>query len=385
VRIAELFVELGFKVQGADKLKAFETSLTNAASAATRLVVAMRMLAGLKVPDAYKNLRAIKMSSAGPQPPVLNQPGAFDQPDTGTGIQKGLKDISKLLGIMGLAGILKSLITGLKNMVKESLKSQFELNQFTKQSRMTRDQMKQWEYLANKAGMSAEDVQQQMLGLQDRAQEIIMGKREPAAPSLGLPAEVGKPTDLLRQFEAATRNMVPEQMRIFAQAYGIDPRLIVALREFPDALESVNNELLMTKEQTKNVNDLNLALADLTFVTKERVISAFSELAPYITDLSRALESFLRDPLKAIRENQQGFQFGVRAVGGALPTTIGGELLRFISDFKTAGGRGNVTNNVTVNGSGEPRETANLIKRELSDFYYDRRSPFPYAPDLVSP
>ena len=166
MKVAELFVELGFKVQGEDKLKGFEQSLTNAAAAATRLVVAMRMLAGLKVPPAFQQLKSIKMTgAAAPQPPVLGQ--ETEQPDTGQGIQKGLKDISRLLGVLGLAGILKSLITSLKNMVRDSLKSQFELNQFTKQSRMTREQLKQWEYLANKAGMSAEEVQQQMLSLQD--------------------------------------------------------------------------------------------------------------------------------------------------------------------------------------------------------------------------
>ena len=383
MRIAELFVELGFKVQGADKLKAFETSLTNAASAATRLVVAMRMLAGLKVPDAYKNLRAIKMSSAGPQPPVLNQPGTFDQPDTGTGIQKGLKDISKLLGIMGLAGILKSLITGLKNMVRDSLKAQMELNQFSKQTGMSRQEFKKWQYLVNKVGMSQQELEQQIIAINTKAFQISRGERLPSGP-LAV-EEAADFETVLRQFEAATRNFTPAQQTAFARDYGFDPRLVTALRDFPNAFDEFSKTFELTKQQEQNLNDLNEALNDLQMVVTERVTQAFSELAPLLLDVVRVLQEFVKTPTEFLQKHAEQFQFGARFAGGALPTTIASNVMQLLSDFTSSKGRGNNTVNVYGVDTNNANKVGNaVIERVFSDNAYQTASDYFAAQTLFA-
>ena len=132
----------------------------------------------------------------------------------------------------------------------------------------------------------------------------------------------------------------------------------------------------MTKEQTENINNLNLAFKDLQFVLSERVIQAFSELAPIITDVARALESFLKDPTKFMKEHEQGLQFGVRAIGGTLPTTMAGEILKFFSDIKQSSGRGNATVNIHGVDTNNAKAVGREVERVFSDNAYQSASDY---------
>ena len=377
MKIGELFVELGFNVKGADKLKAFETSMVNAANAATKLIVAMRILAGLKVPDAYKNLRAIKVEKDQPAVPQNEQTPDQNAPK----LQKGLKDITRALGVLGILGVLQKLTQTMKNLLVGAAKSQFELNQFTKQTGMTRDQMKRWELLGAKAGMSAQDMQQQMLSLQDRATEILMGQRAPAAPSLGLTGEISSPETLIKQLAEATRGMEPMMMRAFSQAYGVDPRLVTTLQEFPDAMESVNQSLLLTKREADSINELNQAFIELKNTVSLRADQALASFSDELKALVVWIDNLLKNPQRAFST----YAPNVAESAFPLQTIAFKGITDFIDAFKAAQGRGTMTNNVTIYGTGEAKENARELKRVLSDSYYQRYSPYGPAGGYYAP
>lgn len=380
MKIGELFVELGFNVKGADKLKAFETSMVNAANAATKLVVAMRMLAGLKVPDAYKNLKAIKVSPSTPAP------GGEPTDEGASKIAKSLSNLTKLLGLAGLGGILIALTRKLKDMVVGVAKSQFELYQFTRQTGMTRDQMKRWERLGAKGGMTADELQKQMLSIQSHAVKVSQGAEAPVAPSLGLTGEfdVERPERLVLQLAEAVRGMAPAVATSFANAYGVDPRLIQAVQDFGSVLEEAIPADL-TKEEAKNLERLNQAFTDLTFQIQQGLIKAVAILSPALIDLANwATKTFqsggiFKDLAEAFygatgRGDQAQFERNMAAIADARSRTL-----------QARGAGGDVTNNVTVYGTGEPKETAKEVKRALSDSYYQRYSPYGPAGGFYAP
>ena len=135
MKIAELFAELGFKVEGKDELKGFETSLQNIANAARQAALALKELAAARVPrqiiigaknapsgGAPTGNRVIPgmvnfigpvqpAPYSGPPPPLLQQP----QGGISTSVLQGLKSLGvlglKVLGIATVAVALKKLVS----------------------------------------------------------------------------------------------------------------------------------------------------------------------------------------------------------------------------------------------------------------------------------
>ena len=380
MKIAELFAELGFQIKGADELKAFETSLNNIASAAERAAAALKQLAGQKMPEGLKSIRIVQQTSTGAVkvPPIAAPPkiagGAFEDSsgDMASIFSRGLKPLMKIFGIAGLVSVLADLVSSLKRLAIDSAKAQFEMNQFTKQTGMTRDEMKQWEFIAAKGGISAEELQKQFISLQDIGQQIRFGQRMPASPALGI-VQTQAPDVVLKEFARATQNMDMATARMFAESHGIDPRMVFVLREYLDQLGRTSKSALLQPGQVEDVNKMNQAWIELGFTIKLLSDKLVAEFAPALWELFNIINQILNTTGVARNIARYSLTLGAPMSAASL---FGRDMISAASRM----GGSQTTNNQTtatihVDGAQNPTATAQAIKRELSDAFSQRWQP----------
>lgn len=282
MKVSELFVELGFNVKGEDKLRTFEISLTNAANAATRLVVAMRLLNGLKVPPAFQHLKSVKMESS-----TIPSPQAREaQATTSATMVNGLKSVLKGLG---LVVAIQQLVKSIKGLARDAMQTQFAMKQMSQQTSLSRDTVRQWQFVAERAGMTAEDMNQQLMQLESIGMDIVAGRREAASPSLGV-RQTQAADVVITELARKLRGRSPREMRMFAAEYGVDPRIIATLNEFPDVLSDASRRISATAESAKSIDAFNVAINNLTFLLKDQLTVAMARMAPWLNDFTRYLE-----------------------------------------------------------------------------------------------
>jgi hypothetical protein len=399
VKIASLFVELGFKVEGSDldSMRSFETTLSNIAASAERAVAALKQLGMVKIklprtpaaaaatpgaapatttptPSAPSRPLPGMMEFIGPVKPPTPPPAA---PASGTfgssifaGLSKafpGLKMFAQLGALGAVVALLSKAVTSATTAIIRMSKAALDSAVSTDKARATTGlsvgEIKGFEMFAAKAGINSDAVVEAAKSFQTAAQEIRYGGGDPTAFGFAGINPFQPVAGILKDFVNQTKDLPTEEARYRAQRIGINDELFSALRLYgPEISKALDSSLMLSDEQQKNTREAAQALSELTLAVKMTYDAFFADLAPLIRDIANGLRSWL---LYTPSKNLQYQNSYIRPMAPALTGKIGS---------------GTSQNNVTVNadiqvdGAKNPTVTAELISRELkrslSDAYY---------------
>lgn len=397
MKVAELFAELGFKVEGADELKAFDTTLKSIAQSARNAALALKILSRTTLP---KTASVVKLVTAKPGAVVTNTPTGAPSgapplsappPAGNVAVNQGLKSLTtfakQLVGFGSLAYLLKSLISNLYSMIRTSASASFGLDKFTRQTGVTLAEMKRWEQIAAANDVSAEEVAENLKALQQNAVKISMGLGGTNANRWGIDPLLAlmNPGGVFRRFQDVTRGMTQAQAMAVADNAGIDARVAQMLlreREHPTA---TREGLALSPEQLETTRTLGVAFNNLRVIMSSLADKVTSDVAPglaKVVDFISKIGSFFGTSDAARRVSMIGPPGTAGLLMGAelQKDLVGKGVLSLVHAMIPRSS--NVTNNVdvTIDGSGNPKETAkataDAVKRSISDAYYMRSSPY---------
>lgn len=217
MKIASLFVELGFKVEGSDldSMRSFETTLSNIAASAERAVAALKQLGMVKIklprtPAAAAATPSAASPTATPTPsaPSRPLPGMMEfigpvkpptpppaAPASGTfgssifaGLSKafpGLKMFAQLGALGAVVALLSKAVTSATTAIIRMSKAALDSAVSTDKARATTGlsvgEIKGFEMFAAKAGINSDAVVEAAKSFQTAAQEIRYGGGDPTA------------------------------------------------------------------------------------------------------------------------------------------------------------------------------------------------------------
>lgn len=397
MKVAELFAEIGFKVEGADELKSFEASLLSIANAAREAALALKALAAARIPRQI----VVKQGSSSPSggggggisqprvaPGMLNFIGPMQPPQYSgplppklpppmpNAVLQGLKTLGafglKALGIATVAIALKKLVNAMIDMVKASMQATFAVDKFTTQTGMSRRELKQWERVAELSDVKAEELQETLKQLQQRSRQVRF-TGEGATPFLQMGVNaMASPTDMLKQFAQRTKQMDTATAVFWGAQMGISENMVYLLRKNANKLDGLMQGGELNEPEQKAVMELNAAWKELTFtlgLLRDKIVADMAPAIRWVVDILGTLAK-MGTGSKDVRD---------WALHGGPNNLVGSaQLLKSLY----AGGSTKVENNVQVDvsGAGSPRETAQAtagaLRRELSDSYYGRPPPF---------
>ena len=378
MKVAELFVELGFAVKGEDKLKGFEASLISAAAAAKSLVAELTTLADIKPPQqGTAASQTTPARTATPSIGVPPKPGseafigplplsakqekalakqekALDKSNRGFGVFA-----KQLLGLGSLAIILKQLGSALVEATKSAIKTSFETDKFGKATSLSRDELLKWQYAAGKSDVSPESIRDNLSNLAQRAFEMkYLGQHQEAASLLtgwGLDMQQS-PDKLLEQFGKRFANSSLNEALMIAKVAGISPDVaymmhankgVIPTRPPGEGLNVEQQSALM--EAGKDINSFFTRIGALT----NKIIA---ELTISFTDLFKSISlssGLLYGNLPTLSA------FNAQAVATpALPAQR--------NSGQPSATTYNVTNNNQIDGARDP----NMVAREISEASY---------------
>lgn len=399
MKIAELFAELGFKVEGADELKAFDTTLKSIAQSARNAALALKILSRTQLP---KTASIVKLVTTKPgavvtttptggnsgTPPLLSPP-----PHGNVAVNQGLKSLTtfakQLVGFGSLAYLLKSLISNLYSMVRTSASASFGLDKFTRQTGVTLAEMKTWEQVAAANDLTAEEVAENLKSLQQNAVKISMGLGGTNANRWGIDPllALSNPGGVFRRFQEVTRSMTQAQAMAVAENAGIDARVAQMLlreREHPTATSA---GLALSPEQLETTRSLGVAFNNLKVIMSSLADMVTSDVAPA---LASVLNTFSRWASLFTKSAEARSAVEVALLKPQYATAM---VLPLMHGLLTAAygppRSATVTNNVDVrvDGAARPNETArataDAVQRSISDAYYMRASP--WGPQIPNP
>lgn len=387
MKIAELFAELGFKIEGGDDLLKFEKSLENIATAARNAAAALKGLAtthmpkvitvrqpgqqGNTTPVTHPNfIGPIPLAPyAGPNPPKL------PQQQLPTSVLQGLKSLGllalKVGGVATVAVALKKLVSALIDMVKTSMQATFTMDKFTTQTGLSRRELKEWERIASLSDVKAEALQETLKSLQQRSRQIrFTGEGATPFLQLGINA-MASPTEIMRQFAQRTKQMDTATAVYFGNLIGISDEMVYMLRKNADKIQNLAPNSELDEEQFRKLTELNGAWKELTFnlgALRDKLVSDVAPAIKWVADQINlvARAAVISRPLRDM------------ILGGG---PVGAMALPAIRNMMG----GNTTNKieskveVNVNGTDKPRETAQeaakAVGREVSDAYYQMFPP----------
>lgn len=384
MKIASLFVELGFKVEGSDldNLRSFETTLSNIAASAERAVSALKQLGMVKIklprtpaapaatPGAAVPATLVPATpGTTPTTPAAPAGGSFGS-SVFAGLSKafpGLKMFAQLGALGAVVALLSKAVisatTAIVRMSKAALDSAVSTDKARATTGLSVGEIKGFEMFAAKAGINSDAVVEAAKSFQTAAQEIRYGGGDPAAFGFVGINPFQPVAAILKDFVSQTKDLNVEEARYRAQRIGINDELFSALRQYgPEISKALDSSLMLSDEQQKNTREAAQAMAELTLAVKMTYDAFFADLAPLIRDIAIGLRNWLSYiPSK----NLQYQNTYIRPMAPALTGKIGS---------------GTSQNNVTVNadiqvdGAKNPTVTAELISRELkrslSDAYY---------------
>lgn len=421
-KVAELFAELGFKVEGKDDLKGFETSLQNIATAARDAMQALKALAGTRIPSVVAQ-RAVSVAPAvvqntvpgAPPPPVVVQtapqaryspaPGVYGSvlhgpmapppllsnaaaPAAPNSIMQGLKALGtlglKVAGIATVAVVLKKLVSTLIEMIDSSRKAAVGMLQFTGQTGISRQVLKAWEFAGAQVGVTSEEIQGAFKNIQQNWERMkITGDGNLGAFSMMGIHPGDAPDDILQKFGAKSKDLSEATAVYMGSLLGIPDKIVVMMREMKGKVPKIDPALMLTKDEQAGVLRLNGALETLKL--------NFGLLGDKITaDVAPALNTilgYLNQAAQLLTASSGARKIATDVLTG---NTLGAvyDIGKYALGSKGTGKNMtvNVTHNTDIDASGggspqdQARRTVQLQQREFNKAYYGTAIPAQVGP-----
>ncbi len=367
--VAELFVNLGFKVEGEEQLKSFEKSLQNIAMAARQAALAMKILSRTTVPKALLASTSKTTPGTAAKPIVVQPtaptalPSGTSAPPGNTAVNQGLKSLTtfakQLVGFSSLAYVLKSLISSMAAATKASLGASFGLERFTTQTGLSRDELKSWEAAAARADVSQEEIRDQIskLAMQTAGMQIGQHQGEAATMARFGINPSGTPQDILRQFGQRFSSETLANAQMFGSMMGINPNVAFMMRAnrgrvaaLPPGQGLTTAEQSATMRAEAELNRLKLASESL----RDRFV-AMAATVGLITEPLKLLGDFIRGYNLLLSPAGRPANWPLPRGGGSSSTTVGPTKV-----------------DINVHESANPNTTAKMIQRAISDASYQR-------------
>ena len=335
MKIASLFAELGFKVEGSDldTLRSFETTLNGIADAADRAIAALKQLKGVKIRVAAPTTQPANPStsvpatpSSNPSAPLSSEPPLLPRslpgmpsfigptrpiapppppPSFGSkifsGLLGGLQNAFPLLklasiftlGATAMSALVRGIsevIKGLVQMTKATLDASVATEKVKATTGLSRAEQQGFEQFAATAGISSDIMIDAAKNFQLEAQKIRFGEGDVAGyAALGI-NPFQSTTKLLQQFADKTRNMNEQEARFWATRLGIGDELFSAIRNYSGALDKAADKTLQISSRAQQANREASRSLSLLSVAGNRFWEALtSKLSPAISFVTDAL------------------------------------------------------------------------------------------------
>ena len=308
MKIADLYAALGFKVEGADELKSFETSLVNIANAAKEAAAALKNL------TAGTNIKAIKIQVAsagsvtksevvktqtvsdtmteesvggyGPEG-KKDRPLKTKAPPMGSQILKelsGIRNIFRnLFGFGAIFALLKGLMSSIIGQTKATMQSALSMDRFAKQTGIPLRELRKWEMVGAKGGLGKGEIPELMSAIRQTAMRVVKNQDTEATVAfnrLGLNM-FARPDEILKSFMAKTGGMGLAQAQSWGADIGISPDQVYALRENLKSIDDLLPGMELSDQEQASVLSLNQAWQEMIVtmdMLKDKILADFAPL-----------------------------------------------------------------------------------------------------------
>lgn len=421
MKVAEIFADLGFKVQGQDELQKFDTTLKSIATAAREAVAALKALAGVRIPRNLQNVtssapRQTSGTPSGPITPLVGPPNP-NGPRTGPAIPNippgyyasmlqgppapppalaarsaanqglptsainGLRMLgefgSKVLGFTTLALTLRKLIESLKDMIRSSMQATFAVDKFTFQTGMSRKELMEWERAAAASDMKNEELMDSFRKMQQTTQQIqYTGEGYTPFAQLGIGVRQS-PAEIFKQFAKRTAQMSPASAVYWGSQMGISENMVYLLRKNAGKIGGVGDQALSDKQQ-QAVMSLNTAYAEMTFrlsLLRDKIVSDVAPSLTWLTNQLGKIAQVLSLSTPGARTSLIHSAFNSSA-GMSLPFG----LLNAVMHSKPPN-QVKIENHITIDGAQSPHETGKSVSEQIQRSFNEAMwaSPAAYA------
>ena len=384
-KIAELFAEIGVKVDKDElaKLTQLESLLKGIAVEAGKVKEALGALQGaLKIPTTpasavpttpasatkAEEKRAKKEKSEREQNLTDALMGKAPEEKT-TAEKEGVKALvvfaKQLLGIGSIAFALKSVISSIAGLTKASMGASFGLNRFILQTGLSTEELIRWKRAGAAAGVSQEEVTENLSKLAQQTAEIWWGQHTEQAGAMGGILGVdwkARSTDISQQFGQAMKGKTMAEALMFGRMIGLTPNFSYMMWANAGKIPELRpGEGLSTQERNR-------------IMILEKDFSTLSIAASNLTDRMVSLGAALIDlPIREIGNFFRGYNMLLNPAGPspAVPR----------ANFQTSSivHQTNVspaTITVNVHEASDPNASVRAFKRVLSDAGYQSPAPW---------
>jgi len=298
-----------------------------------------------------------------PVPPTPIIPGAQASGGAGGNSWGQLAKVAlAFAGVGSLIGLLKSMISGFKEMIS-SVRSFAQATKNTASlTGLSLRQIKTWEALGAKVGMKAEDVQNILGGLTENSTKLRYEGGNLKFYSLAGMSTNADPDTQLRQFMTNTASLPMADANYIGKQLGISPEMIAAMRQYGDGLDAMAKEVENTIKEQEKLVAVNESANKMGFswrTWKEKMVLRNAEM---IKDFSDTIARDLMDD--ATGANSYKIPYEYMKVHG--------------SGIHPPGGGGNTTTvNATINANGiqDPKRFSDALQDELNKAYYGASMP----------
>lgn len=316
MKAAEIYAALGFKIEGEDQLKSFDTILKSIAQSATSAAAALKQLAQTKLPmvvgpqgkpsapNPGTPAVVVPVTPTNQVPPILLPQSPPVIPSAKPKKNKDLEDLKKfLLGFATLGGLLeglKKLVQGIKDMIQASRMAAFATDKFTTSTGLSRRELIKWQYLAKQGAVNEETVMDTIRRLNQNRAAIRRGEAvNLTGYTLAHVNPLADPGTQLRQFFANTKNFDQAMAESIGEMMGISAD-VVYLRNHMDKFGNVPRGTELSDKEQAAVMSLNSAWQELTKNMEVAAQKITADFAPAIESIikiiNRLSNNFITNP-----------------------------------------------------------------------------------------
>ncbi len=392
MKVAEIFSQLTFKIEGADQLKELDSMLKTIAESARAAATAMKALAATRLPKGMlvppkggggggggagpggRPVVVVPVTPTTPAPPAPPSPPIIPgatSPGGGGGANWGqlAKVALAFVGVGSLIGLLKSMVSGFKEMIASVRVFAQATKNLAQQTGLSLRQIKTWEALGAKVGMKPEDVQGILGQLTKNAVKLRNegGDLTPYARA-GVSTTADADTQL-RQFMRNTANMTAKDASYIGAKLGISDELIAAMRQYGNELDKIAAGTENTVEAQEALVALNKAWNQMTFqagVLADKITTILSPALIQVIDLLTNAERILG--------TSSGRSMAMQAIGPGPNLSFYSAL---IDAFKGSMQAGNTSLNTSVyiDGKRMPNSAVTTEQKQINKAYYGAPNP----------
>lgn len=210
-----------------------------------------------------------------------------------------LNDFIKSIGELDMRSIVAGLgLKGIQETIEKIMDSASgaakDMNNFGKATGLSTQKMQQFGNFAEQMGVSADDAQSSVKGLQDSLTKIRMGEgniRPFALLGVSVTKDVWKTLDDIHKKMLDPR--IPDAIKkTMLQEMGLSESMMTVLKSSDAQWATIKDQMFMTDSQIEGVQKYNAAMAKLSQVIRMNLQDLAADLAPVIVKATELVSQF---------------------------------------------------------------------------------------------